>query len=507
MDVASTDQHTVKPWFNGKLDFSPPANDFAKDGFPLVGGRLDYIDGRPVAALVYQHGNHVINVFMWPTTGTATSAERIETEHGYNVEQLMVAGMNCWVVSDLNQQELDKFAELIRAKGERGFFLAEEAANNSSFTGCAGGARLKECIGCRPSIEADLPMRRAETFFIAIAIAFYVWFLTHYGPGQVLGYVRMAGWGLALTISLETIARIANTIGWRVTIEDYPPKLKFLELFAARIGGEAIDYVTPSAQLGGQFVMAVDVREKLRMPVGLATVVVASLAEAIGQIAFLTIALVISLRLIPVAANLYWAIVGGFTLAVALAGGFFFVQMKRPFSHLWRAATKLDIARINTDEIRESADEADAVLLDFYARHRRRFVASCICYAVAWSLGPLEIYILLTLLHQPASLQIVLLVEAVGLLIERATFLIPAKLVSQEGGKALILGMLGYPPGVGFVVGFLRRIKEMVWVLFGLVALMIHRMVVQQRGDTTNAAAAGRDSVIKMQRAQGEQSL
>ena len=117
MDVASTDQHTVKPWFNGKLDFSPPVNDFAKDGFPLVGGRLDYIEGRPVAALVYQHAKHVINVFMWPTTGTATSAERIETEHGFNVEQMTVAGMNCWMVSDLNQLELHKFAGLIRAKG------------------------------------------------------------------------------------------------------------------------------------------------------------------------------------------------------------------------------------------------------------------------------------------------------------------------------------------------------------------------------------------------------
>jgi hypothetical protein len=104
-------------------------------------------------------------------------------------------------------------------------------------------------------------------------------------------------------------------------------------------------------------------------------------------------------------------------------------------------------------------------------------------------------------------LQIALLVEAVGLLIERATFLIPAKLVSQEGGKALILGMLGYPPGIGFVVGFLRRIKEMVWVLFGLLALMIHRMVVQQRSSRKGAAPAGRDSVMKMQRAQGEQSL
>jgi anti-sigma factor (TIGR02949 family) len=117
MDVASTDQHTVKPWFNGKLDFSPPVTDFAKEGFPLVGGRLDYIDGRPVAALVYQHGRHVINVFMWPITGDTTSAERIETEHGYNVEQMMVAGMNCWVVSDLNSVELDKFAGLIREKG------------------------------------------------------------------------------------------------------------------------------------------------------------------------------------------------------------------------------------------------------------------------------------------------------------------------------------------------------------------------------------------------------
>jgi anti-sigma factor RsiW len=117
MDVVSTDQHTVKPWFNGKLDFSPPVTDFAKDGFPLVGGRLDYIEGRPVAALVYQHGKHIINVFMWPAAGDGTSAERIETEHGYHVDQMVVAGMNCWVVSDLNQQELDNFAGLLRARG------------------------------------------------------------------------------------------------------------------------------------------------------------------------------------------------------------------------------------------------------------------------------------------------------------------------------------------------------------------------------------------------------
>ncbi len=350
-------------------------------------------------------------------------------------------------------------------------------------------------------------MRRVETFLIVIAIGFYVWFLAHYGPGQVLGYIRLVGWGLALTIALETLSRVANTLGWRVTVKDYPPSLRLVELFAARIGGEAIDYVTPSAQLGGQFVMAVEVRDKLPMPMGLATVVVASLAEAVGQIVFISIALLISLRLIPINPELFWSIVVGFTLAVALAGGFFFIQMKRPFSHLWRAAAKLDIGRINTDEIRASADEADAILIDFYARHRVRLLVSCLCYAVAWSLGPLEIYILLRLLHQPATFQVALLVEAVGLLIERATFLIPAKLVSQEGGKALILGMLGYPAGIGFVVGFLRRIKEMVWVLFGLLSLMILRTITQSQRREMGAGARSGDAVMKMQRVQGEQSL
>jgi anti-sigma factor RsiW len=116
-DVASTDQHTVKPWFNGKLDFSPPVSDFAKDGFPLVGGRLDYIDNRPVAALVYQHGKHVINVFMWPVAGKTAGAESVATQQGYNVERIVVAGMNCWIVSDLNRGDLAKLRELLLAHG------------------------------------------------------------------------------------------------------------------------------------------------------------------------------------------------------------------------------------------------------------------------------------------------------------------------------------------------------------------------------------------------------
>lgn len=347
-------------------------------------------------------------------------------------------------------------------------------------------------------------MRRVETILIVLSLAFYAWFLAHFGPSQIFSYLRLAGWGLALTISLEAVARFINTIGWRVTIYDCPPSLSMGQLFVTRIAGEAVDYVTPSAQLGGQFVMAMMVRHKLRMPFGLATVVIAALAEVIGQIGFITLALLISVNMIPASARLFWPIMGGFAIAVSLAVGFFFVQQKRPFSHLWRAAARFDIGGVQREEIKASADEADALLLDFYAHHRWRFLIAGCCYLIAWSLGPAEIYLLLYLLHQTDSLRVALLVEGVGLLLERVTFLIPAKLVSQEGGKALILAMLGYPAGVGFAIGFLRRVKEMVWVLLGLLSLMLHRIFVEGTTGSKEAIQSPAPEVLKVQRAQGD---
>ncbi len=113
-DVASTEHHTVKPWFAGKLDFSPPVPDLAADGFPLIGGRLDYLGERPVAALAYGRRQHVINLFVWPSRD-ASSLPVAVSRRGYHMVHGAADGMTYWAVSDLNATELSQFAQLVAA--------------------------------------------------------------------------------------------------------------------------------------------------------------------------------------------------------------------------------------------------------------------------------------------------------------------------------------------------------------------------------------------------------
>ena len=114
-DVLSTDQHTVKPWFNGRLDVAPPVIDLTAQGFTLIGGRLDYVDARPIGAVVYKRRAHVINLFVAQTASTQHRAPRTETLQGFNIRTWSDRGLNFWAISDIGADELAEFSEKFEA--------------------------------------------------------------------------------------------------------------------------------------------------------------------------------------------------------------------------------------------------------------------------------------------------------------------------------------------------------------------------------------------------------
>ncbi len=115
IDVQSSDQHTVKPWFNGRLDAAPPVVDLTAQGFTLLGGRLDYVDAKPVAAIVYRRRVHIINLFCAPAPGSGHRGATMESLHGFNVRRWSENGLNLWAVSDIEADELQDFGEKFEA--------------------------------------------------------------------------------------------------------------------------------------------------------------------------------------------------------------------------------------------------------------------------------------------------------------------------------------------------------------------------------------------------------
>lgn len=113
IDVVSSDQHTVKPWYAGKLDFSPPVTDYGAQGFALVGGRIDYVEGRSVAALVYQHRKHFVDAFIWPAAGSSSKVPASLERRGYNLVHWTRDGMTYWLASDLETAELMRLEALL----------------------------------------------------------------------------------------------------------------------------------------------------------------------------------------------------------------------------------------------------------------------------------------------------------------------------------------------------------------------------------------------------------
>jgi len=317
---------------------------------------------------------------------------------------------------------------------------------------------------------ADSWVRYVERALLVAGLSLFAALLYEVGPAAVLVNIRMAGWGILLLVAQELLAYSCNTLGWWYAFPAPGPGVGFRRLMAARIAGDAVNYVTPTATLGGEFVRVRMLREDAAATPVVASVAIAKLSQTVAQMAFIVAGLAIVLRAMPLPAPLRHGLFASLVVMAAVAVPLFLAQRRGLSTPLVRVLDALGFAAA-AHAVGTRLQRLDGEIAAFHAAGTAGFVRSMTYFFVGWCLGAVEVSLALFLLHVPLTLERVLVIEILSTTIDAILFFVPGKVGTQEGGKVLIFTMLGLGPAQGLSFAIMRRIREMTWAAIGLAIL------------------------------------
>jgi hypothetical protein len=287
------------------------------------------------------------------------------------------------------------------------------------------------------------------------------------GLAELFRDLQAIGWGLAVILLVESLNVVFNTWGWGLAFPAGERTVSPRRLLAARLAGDGVNYLTPSATVGGELL-----RVRLlgsRMPLGVrwASVSVAKLGQTVAQALFIFLGLALVLPRIadvtPLAAAL-----GGGAAALLVALGFGWLLRRGVYASLEGLAARVGLAGKLPARWARPGRELDAALGRLAGP---RLAASLTCFVAGWAVGAAEIYLILHWLHAPVDWQMAVALETGSVLIDGILFFVPAKIGTQEGGKVVLFAALGLNPARGLTVGVVRRIRELAYAGVGLAAL------------------------------------
>jgi putative membrane protein len=332
-------------------------------------------------------------------------------------------------------------------------------------------------LGTRPLSTGATAVERApsarvialvERLLLVAGVVLFVVLLYRLGAGAVWSNLRLIGWGFVLIIGQEILAMLFNTFGWRSAFPRPRPPIPFGQLFGARVAGDAINNVTPTATVGGEVIRA-------RMLDGIAdrtavwaSVAIAKLTQTASQVVFIILGLVLVVEETPMPDAVRHGLVIGLGLLTAGVVIAIALQRRGFFTTAAAFARRLGLpvpARLSTQ-----LQALDEEVARFYAAPGP-FVASSAFFFLGWLMGVVEIYLILHFLDAGPSIRRALTIEVLSIAIDAILFFVPAKAGTQEGGKVLIFSILGLDPAKGLALGIARRIRELFWSLVGLVIL------------------------------------
>jgi putative membrane protein len=328
-------------------------------------------------------------------------------------------------------------------------------------------------------------LRHAERLLLVAGTGLFVFLIYQLGPNTVAANLRAVGWGILLVVAQEIIAYAANTLGWRSAFPPPRPTIPLRRLLPARIAGDAVNYVTPTATLGGEFVRTRLLRGAAPTTSLVASVAVAKLTQTVGQVAFVIAGLALVINETPLPPPVRRGILIGLTIFSTLVVALVLLQRRGMFAPLLRLAHRLGLPA-RTPETMRRLEHLDHEIARFHGAAVAPFLWSSAVFFLGWCAGVIEIYLILWLLNVPATLQRALTIEVLSVAIDGTLFFVPLKAGTQEGGKVLIFTILGLDPAKGLALGIVRRIRELSWALIGLLILSRHHLLRRGAGESPN---------------------
>jgi len=321
-----------------------------------------------------------------------------------------------------------------------------------------------------PPPPTSRAVRLIERCFLVAGIVLFAFLVRELGLSSVLDNLRLVGWGILLIIGQEILAYTANTFGWWAAFPQPRPAIPFRRLMGARMAGDAVNYTTPTASLGGEFVRTRLLRGRAPTTSLVASVAVAKLSQTIAQITFVIVGLAIVLDETPLPLAIRHGLLAGLAGFSLLAVGLVVAQRRGMFAPLLRTAHRLGLPN-RAPHLSRSLQRLDEEIARFHVDANGVFLLSVACFFVGWSVGVLEMYLILWFLDVPVTVHRALTIEVLSVAIDGMLFFVPAKAGTQEGGKVLIFTLLGLDPAKGLALGIVRRIRELTWAMIGLAIL------------------------------------
>jgi len=312
-------------------------------------------------------------------------------------------------------------------------------------------------------------MRIVERLILVSGVFLFVGLVYHVGINVLVHDLSLVGAGFAAIFAQELFAFLFNTLGWYYTIRPAERRVTLGALFAMRLAGDGINYLTPSASIGGAFAKVRLLQRRIPTPDAVSSVSLSVVNQFLAQVTFILVSIPFLARQLPVQADGSLAL-GAFGLFVCAGMILLYLGRRRePLQRIHALLVRRNWLRRWTAN-RDSWRELDERTFGAFRQRPLGNALSAVFFTLGWGMGALEIYLILYFLHAPVAWPVTIAIEGLSVLVDMFFFFVPSKIGTQEGGKYFIFLLLGLRPDTGFALGLVRRLREIAWSLVGLLA-------------------------------------